>query len=429
MSIEFTSYRVESVESGIGMNHKWAFRSRFKRHGFGWSPEPAIKRVQEAIAEIKAVARKDPVLAAEGAIFFLERVSPAVEGVESSSGAIGIVVNRAIDSLVPTIAVAPVGDELRDEWLKRLWRAVEEDEIPYVDRLADHWGELCVTPENASRWAEDFIQRVRMAWSQTNKSNRYFKGTALCMSALLKAGRNKEILELLTLSPHTYWRDRKWGVKALVAMGKKAEAIRFAENSRGQNECSVDIAKACEEILLASGMHEEAYTRYAIEANQQMTYRATVRAIGEKYPDKEPAEILNDLIASTLGDEDDWFATARSAGLYDEAIELANRIPCDPRALTRAARDMESTEPRFAIMAGIAALRWLVAGYGYKITDLDVKEALEHTMRAARNTECEQQILKTVRELVEREGYGERFVSKILGRELGLNRKEGKSRG
>ena len=44
----------------------------------------------QAVAEIKKVAKKDPVLAAEGAVAFLERVSPALEHVDSSSGAIGI---------------------------------------------------------------------------------------------------------------------------------------------------------------------------------------------------------------------------------------------------------------------------------------------------------------------------------------------------
>ena len=39
--------------------------------------------------EIKGVARRDPIHAADGAVVFLERVSPALEQVDSSSGAIG----------------------------------------------------------------------------------------------------------------------------------------------------------------------------------------------------------------------------------------------------------------------------------------------------------------------------------------------------
>jgi hypothetical protein len=56
--------------------HKWVFTARFRRHGFGWESGPAIQRVKQAVAEIRAVARRAPVLAAEGAVVFLERVSP-----------------------------------------------------------------------------------------------------------------------------------------------------------------------------------------------------------------------------------------------------------------------------------------------------------------------------------------------------------------
>jgi hypothetical protein len=204
-------------------------------------------------------------------------------------------------------------------------------------------------------------------------------------------------------------------------MGKKAEAIRYAEDSRGLNDSPIAIAIACEEILLSSGMAEEAYNRYAIDANQKMTYLATFRAIARKYPHKDVSDILRDLVASTPGDEGKWFAAAKSAGLYSDAIELANRAPCDPKTLTRAARDMETTEPLFAVEAGMAALRWLVKGYGYDITGMDVRAAYNHTMKAAENAGCKPETLERVRKLVAGEVYGDRFVTRILGPELGLN--------
>ncbi len=67
-----------------------------------------MKRVREATSEIKEVARRDPVLGAEGAVRFLEKVSPALEQVDSSSGSIGNAVNKAIEALVPIIAEAPL---------------------------------------------------------------------------------------------------------------------------------------------------------------------------------------------------------------------------------------------------------------------------------------------------------------------------------
>ncbi|MBW2561680.1 MAG: hypothetical protein JRE40_12610 [Deltaproteobacteria bacterium] len=400
--------------------HKWIFRARFRRHAFGWRSQPAIKRIKEAVSEIKKAARKDPVLGGEGGVLFLEKISPAVEQVDSSSGAIGAAVNGAIDTLVPVIARAPAEDKLRDKWLERLWLAVEADDIPYIEMLPNYWGELCVAPERASRWADEFIDAVRLTWGAGPGMGTYFKGTSACLSALLKAGRNSEIMALLELATYKFWHDREWGVKALLAMGKKAEALRFAEDSRGRNEPDFMISEVCEEILLTSGMAEEAYNRYAVEANQKNTYLATFRAIIKKYPNKKPVDILKDLVAGTPGYEGKWFVAARSAGLYDEAIDLANRTPCEPKTLNRAARDMAETEPRFAVEAGVAALRWLVDGYGYEISDLDVLEAYDYTMKAAENAGCKSETLERIRELVAGENLEDLFVTGILGGELGL---------
>lgn len=401
--------------------HKWIFAARFRRQAFGWRSQPAIERVKEAVVEIKAAARQDTILAAEGAVLLLEKLSPALEQVDSSSGAIGTAVNNAIDTLVPIIAEAQVDEATRIGWLERLWQAVEEDAIPYIEILPEYWGSLCRTPELASHWADELIYPVRITWSQDRKAgDGYFKGTPACLSALFMAGRYAEILELLDLAPYKFWHDRKWGMKALTAMGKKAEALRYAENSRDKYSSPIAIAEACEEILLASGLADEAYSRYAIEANQKSTYLATFRTIAKKYPHKETSSILADLVVSSPGNEGKWFAAAKSAGLYREAIELANRTPCDPKTLTRAVRDMKSIEPHFAVEAGITALRWLAAGYGYDITGLDVREAYTMTLEAARNAGCAEEIVVRIQGLIAIDTSANRLISKIIGPELGM---------
>ena len=135
-------------------SYTWEFRARFRRHSFGWKSQPAIKRVKEAVSEIKKVARKDKMLAAEGAILLLEKLSPALERVDSSSGSIGSAVNNAINALLPIMVTAPADEQTRMAWLERLFQAHAEDDIPYIESLADFWGELCVTPEIASHWAD-----------------------------------------------------------------------------------------------------------------------------------------------------------------------------------------------------------------------------------------------------------------------------------
>ena len=398
--------------------HEWTFRARFCRRAFGWRSVSAIARVKEAVAEIKQAARKDPVLAAEGAVLFLERVSPALEQVDSSSGAIGVAVNKAVVELATIIARAPAGEKQRDQWLERLWKAVEDDDIPYIALLPEHWGDLCVTPERASRWADEFIGVVRMIWRPDDGSRSYFKGTPACLSALLSAGRHEELLVLLAMAPYQWWEYRRWGVKALVAMGKKAEALRYAEETRGPAGNDDAISRAGEEILLSSGLMEEAYNRYALEANRGATYLQTFRAIAKKYPHKEGKVILRDLVMSTPGEEGKWFAAAKSAGLWQEAIELANRTPCDPRTLIRAARHMAATDPLFAVEAGLAAIRWMAAGYGYDISSLDVKDACDCTMQAAQFAGCQAEIYERIRKLAAADTSTGRLVARILDREL-----------
>ncbi len=398
---------------------KWTFRARFRRNAFGWRSQPAVKRVKEAVSEIKQVAREEPVLGAEGAVLFLEKISPALEQVDSSSGSIGTAVYNAVAALSEIIATAPADAATRDRWLDRLWEAYQDDGMPYIESLGDHWGALCASPELASRWADDLIGTCRMAWSPDPELRGYFKGTTNCLSALLAAGRHDDLLELLELEPHKMWHYRQYGVKALAAMGRKAEAIRYAEEGRGLNDSPVAIARACEEVLLSSGLADEAYERYGLVANQAGTYLAWFRAVAKKYPHKAKAEVLADLVEHTPGEEGKWFAAAKSAKLFEEAIELANRTPCSPQTLTRAARDFEEKNPSFAIEAGMTALRWLVEGHGYEISSVDVLAAYSHTLRAAGNAGVADETKARIVELVSRETFGERFVTRVLGRYLG----------
>ena len=213
--------------------HKWQFSPRFRRHVFGWRSDTPIQRIKEAVSEIKQVAKKEPVIAAEGAVALLEKLSPALEQVDSSSGVLGSAVNRAIDTLVPIIVKANVDQRVRQRWLERLWEAIENDGMTYIESLGDYWGELCVTAEIASAWADQFLPVVEHIWNQQTSGHGFYKGTTACMASLYAAGRHEQLLSLLAKAPFKWWHDRRWGVKSLTAMGKKDEAIRYAEESRG----------------------------------------------------------------------------------------------------------------------------------------------------------------------------------------------------
>jgi len=258
-----------------------------------------------------------------------------------------------------------------------------------------------------------------MALSSDKNLRGHFHGTTACLGALYAAGRYDELIDLL--KAERFWPYQRWAVKALAAQGRKAEAIRYAESCRDPWASDLDIDGLCEEILLSSGLLDEAYRQYGLTANRAGTYLAWFRAVAKKYPQKKPVEILADLVEQTPGEEGKWFAAAKDAKLFDEAVALANRTPCSPQTLTRAARDFADKNPAFALEAGVAALRWLVEGYGYEITSIDVLNAYSFTMKAAENAGPVEETRNRIRGLVMKETFCERFVTRVLGSRLGLS--------
>ncbi len=81
-----SSGRVEAMVAG----RKWQFTARFRAKAYGWRGSSlAISRLKEAVSEIKAVAKSDPVAAGGGAVSLMERVWPAFQDIDTSSGALG----------------------------------------------------------------------------------------------------------------------------------------------------------------------------------------------------------------------------------------------------------------------------------------------------------------------------------------------------
>jgi hypothetical protein len=312
------------------------------------------------------------------------------------------------------IAKAPIAPSLRQQWLQRLWLALQDDNVPYIEALGDYWGELCAGAECASQWADEFSPAVEQVVQASGYA--YFKGSSAYLSSLYAAGRYEELLAMLEKPYFSGWWYRQWGVRALLALDRKTDALRYAEDSKKIINTPISaVAKVCEDILLSSGLHEEAYNRYALDANQGTTHLATFRALIKKYPHKPAADILNDLVASEPGSEGRWFAAAKEVGLFDMAIELVNKSPTDPRTLIRASRDFAEKQADFAVSAGMAALRWMARGYGYQITTGDVFEAYTSVLNAARFAGItEAQIKAQIRDVISEGDSGNNIILATL---------------
>ena len=162
--------------------------NRFRTNAFGWKGSKlAIQRLKEAVKEIRKT--KDPILVAEGALLLLERMWPALQQIDSSSGALGNATNAAVHDLVRFLIDAPAEAKLRGKWLDRLWQAMEEDGVDFLYEAGERWGELCGDPATASRWVDQLRFPVELTW----KEGGYFLGTPAFLSCLLRAQRYDEV--------------------------------------------------------------------------------------------------------------------------------------------------------------------------------------------------------------------------------------------
>ena len=398
--------------------HKWTFTARFRKNAFGWKGSSlACKRIKEAVSEIRKIVRKDPLLGAEGAIKLMEKLWPALQHVDSSSGALGNAVYNAVGVLVDWVAEAPADEKTRAKWLDRLWEAFNDDGVGFLDLLGERWGDVCGAPVVASQWADELLPIVRSTWEEARQGLfSYFNGTHACLSCLLVAKRYQELLDLIDLYPRISWDYRKYGIDALIAMGRKGDAIAYAKASCGLNDNPTAIDRACEAILISSGLHEEAYRQYGLTANRGTTNLATFRNLAKKYPMMDKVRILEDLIETTPGEEGKWFATAKSLGMLPLTLKLAYRSPCDPRTLNRAARDYLEKEPEFALGVAMASLHWLTQGYGYEIAASDVYSAYDYAVRAAEKLGLKDQVYKDIKTAVDQDTSPGMFVKGVLGR-------------
>jgi hypothetical protein len=366
----------------MATKHPWKFKPRLRSHAFGWrGSHLACQRLKEAVAEIEKLAKVDPVTATDGIVSLMERIWPAFQDIDTSSGALGGAVYWTQQELLPIAIEAPADRKTRDKWLDRLWQAIQEDGVNYLSPVEDRWGDLCRSPQVASWWADQLVGLLWTAWSDPRPGN-YVRGTSVCLSSLLAAGRHRELLEVLALQRFPFWHDRKFGVRALLADGRTDEALAYADASRGLNQPDPAIDAACEKILLDIGRADEAYEKYALTANGSSTGLATFRAIVRKYPGRDPKEILLDL-ATSSGEPGRWFAAAKTAGFLDLALQFANQGRTDPRTLSRASRDLLRKDARFSLQVGRLAVQRILEGYGYELTGIDVIDAYNHFMAAA----------------------------------------------
>ncbi|MEE3504130.1 hypothetical protein [Acidiphilium acidophilum] len=215
-------------------SYKWQFRSTFRANAFGWNGSRlAADRLRATVAEIRSIAKTDPLLAGEGVILLAERIWPSLQSIDSSSGALGSAVSRTLDDLIPILIAAPATPTVRGKWLARLFEAVQEDGVDFLSPLEERWGEIAQYPELMEEYADRLIGTVRLAWAD-HAAFPYVTGTSICLSCLLELGRYDELQELLAIRRIKFWPWHRFGAEALVRQELWEGAIAYAEAARDQ---------------------------------------------------------------------------------------------------------------------------------------------------------------------------------------------------
>ncbi|HEX2948397.1 MAG TPA: hypothetical protein VHV83_02315 [Armatimonadota bacterium] len=399
----------------------WQFKRHFRTGALGWKGSAlACKWIGEAVSEIKKVAKIDLVDAADGVVAFCERLWPALQHVDSSSGALGSAANRALDVLLPILISAPATAKIRAKWLERLDDAICEDGVDFLYQVRQEWGKVCSEPTFMNAWADRLLPMVRQMWAET-ESFSYSPQTVMCLSCLLEAGRYDELQALLATAPHRSWHEQSYWAEALRRRDEIEAAITFAEGCRTpQGYDDAAISAYCEQLLLDAGRWEDAYTRYGRSRREGHTYINQYRALVKKYPMLDTRRILQDLIEDSAN-PGDWFAAARTAGYLDIALSCAQNGHVNPGTLATAANDTVVSEPDFSFAIALRALHLFLDGYGFEHRRVEMLKAADALVGAAQALGNPPLCLEQVQSLVARVMGSRDSFAELLRSHLGRN--------
>lgn len=364
--------------------HTWEFTRYFRAGVYKWNGTAlASKRIKAAVGEINNVAKKDSVLAAEGAVKFIEKCWRAIEQIDSSSGAIGCAVNNALYDIAGLFGSAELPVKERLKLIERIWESWQEEGYGYYDVLSELWPKLCKDHEVMTCWADEFLPVVQHVFSSTEPRG-FFKGTRPCLACLFETGRYDEIIEMLKNKERLQFDYRKFEVMIAAARGNIEGALEVLDGYLyNQYTSPYAVARLGEELLIQNGRIEEAYRRYAFKTSYHATGLAMLSAMCKKYPKISPQRVLNDLIDADPGNERRYFAAARKIGMIELAIEIAEKYDVEPKTLTTASKDYAERDPDLALRFGLLALQRYADGFGYEPHYDDVQRCHDSVCAAA----------------------------------------------
>lgn len=173
---------------------------------------------------------------------------------------------------------------VRAKWLDRLCATIQEDDPPYIESPGNQWVELGGSRALASTWVDPVTAHPAQRAARLQRgTHALFSRTTPFFSALLEAGRIREVLDLPATDPHPIWHYTVWGARLLAARSQVDEAIAYLRDRAGSNTTVETIARFAEEELHEAGRRDKDFDQYAWLANQPNSKQSTFRALARKY--------------------------------------------------------------------------------------------------------------------------------------------------
>lgn len=236
-------------------------------------------------------------------------------------------------------------------------------------------------PELVAHWLDLLLPGLEFCQRRGGLGD-YYEAETICLSCLLEAKRYDELRKMVAGRRFSYWPHDRFWAEALLRMGRTDEAIAYAEARQPADYESQSISGFCERALLEAGRRDEAYWKYGLGIREGNTYLASYRAIVRKYPERDPGQVLGDLVDMSQ-ERGKWFAAARHAGYLDVARDCARSGLVEPKTLVTAARDALEADPSFSFEVALRALDLMLQGYGYELMVIDILPAFKILFDAA----------------------------------------------
>lgn len=319
----------------------WRFNRLFPEKKFRtpphWSEIDALATI--AAENVKIFQEKYPINAAEESLDILDhivRISSSIPDEKLRFSHLFLTISSCLVS-------AKVDVLTRRKWLEQILAIIKKDRLGWTRDIASRFSEICASERLANEYADRFLDDRGT-------------GSILTLKSLEKAGRFRELIEILDKTQNTDPESVQMLMGAYQAIGKLENALEVGESflshlKKSGNYADYGVKSICHQILLKLGRKEEAYQNYALEVTNAINPSQAFEELRAIYSEKIESEIFDDLISKKLrsSNSPNWLDLALEHNFYDPAFRVARSPEMDLEKLLEKSKHIGKSQASIAL--------------------------------------------------------------------------------